>query len=151
MIWSGDVWVDMHVTKYWGFADVLTRYRKSIYKLVALLREVQSDPEDLDRLLQLQREIVSRIRRTDQRIAELKILKRRLPAEQRPIPYDVTCLPEQDFLRVRVNRWARRHAEESHGIDRDNIVRLCALTPSANSCRTQRRSCMLAHLSPLSR
>jgi hypothetical protein len=62
---------------------VLARYRKSIYRLVALLRKIQSDPEDLDMLLQMQREIITRIRRTDQRIAELKALKRHLTGEKK--------------------------------------------------------------------
>lgn len=69
--------------KYRKFSDVLARYRNSIYKLMALLRKVQSNSEDLDLLLQLQHEIVSRIRRTDQRIAGLKILKRQLMSEKR--------------------------------------------------------------------
>lgn len=55
---------------------MLARYRKSIFKLVALLRDLQSNPENLKTLLELQRGILSRIRRTDQRIAELKSLKR---------------------------------------------------------------------------
>ncbi|PFH20970.1 hypothetical protein BX604_5395 [Burkholderia sp. JKS000303] len=62
---------------------MLARYRKSISKLVTLLRKVQSNPENFDQLLVLQREIVSRIRRTDQRVAELKSLKRELTRGKR--------------------------------------------------------------------
>ncbi|AJX97302.1 hypothetical protein BG24_3084 [Burkholderia pseudomallei PB08298010] len=62
---------------------MLARYQKSIYKLVALLRRIQLDPEDLDTLLQIQREIITRIRRTDKRIADLKALKRHLIGEKK--------------------------------------------------------------------
>ncbi len=62
---------------------MLARYQKSIYKLVALLRKIQLNPEDLDTLLQIQREVIIRIRRTDKRIADLKALKRHLVGEKR--------------------------------------------------------------------
>lgn len=58
-------------------------YKKSFFKLTAMLRMLEADQSNYLLLLQLQRELVSRIRRTEQKIAKLKELKRTLNQEKK--------------------------------------------------------------------
>jgi hypothetical protein len=57
---------------------MLGHHKKSFFKLTGLLRTLEADQSNYILLLQLQRELISRIRRTEQRIAELKEQKRTL-------------------------------------------------------------------------
>lgn len=57
---------------------MLTRYRQSIYKLTDMLRALEANPADYDLLFDLQKELLSRIKRTDARIALLKETRKTL-------------------------------------------------------------------------
>jgi hypothetical protein len=62
---------------------VVALYKKSIHKLTELLRALEANRGDYKLLLRLQRELVVRIKRTDQRIAALKQRKRALNKKKR--------------------------------------------------------------------
>jgi hypothetical protein len=51
---------------------MLSRYRPSIYKLTEMLRALEASPSDYALLFSLQKELLSRIKRTDARVAALK-------------------------------------------------------------------------------
>ncbi|MDP9968825.1 hypothetical protein J2W39_000048 [Variovorax paradoxus] len=57
---------------------MLHRYRHSIYALTDKLHALQAKPEDLTLLLDLQKALLTRIKRTDARIAELKAKRKAL-------------------------------------------------------------------------
>lgn len=57
---------------------MLSRYRPSIYKLTEMLRALEANQSDWALLFNLQKELLSRIKRTDARVAALKSKRRAL-------------------------------------------------------------------------
>jgi hypothetical protein len=62
---------------------VFAPFKKSIYKLTGLLRSLEANPSDCEILLNLQRALVTRIRRTEGRIAQLKLQRALLNQQKR--------------------------------------------------------------------
>ncbi len=62
---------------------MVTRQKKSLYKLTEMLRLLEKNPHDYALLLRLQRALVAVIKRSDQRIAELKQRKCTLIQERK--------------------------------------------------------------------
>jgi hypothetical protein len=62
---------------------MLSRYRSSIYKLTDMLRALESTPSDYALLFDLQKELLSRIKRIDARIAALKAKRRALVQQKK--------------------------------------------------------------------
>lgn len=65
---------------------MLTRYRQSIYKLTDMLRALEANPEDFGLLLDLQKGLLARIKRTDARIATLKAKRKTLVQQKKAGP-----------------------------------------------------------------
>lgn len=62
---------------------MLPRYRVSIYKLTNMLRALEASPSDYALLFDLQKELLSRIKRTDARIAALKAKRKALVQQKK--------------------------------------------------------------------
>lgn len=62
---------------------MLSRYRPSIYKLTEMLRALEASPSDYALLFDLQKELLSRIKRTDARIAALKVKRKALVQQKK--------------------------------------------------------------------
>lgn len=62
---------------------MLSRYRPSIYKLTDLLRALEASPSGYALLFDLQKELLSRIKRTDARIAALKTKRNALVQQKK--------------------------------------------------------------------
>lgn len=66
-----------------GRFTMLSRYRPSIYKLTEMLRALEASPSNYALLFDLQKELLSRIKRTDARIAALKAKRKALVQQKK--------------------------------------------------------------------